>query len=204
VTHEKSEYDADVSKLPARKDEVGDGFRTWRTRVGLSRRLFASKFEPSSRISYLGVFLFDGGLADSESSKQSINIDRMIKSNEFASCYEKETGEGRAEIYEYEGRKLDRKKELAEVRVFRVMDDYFLCELLVNVDGSMGYYEKWLLVRSYEKTCYHRGKWKKMNIMEKIADLVDPFDVEKIIKQHKQYCILPTYSDPHPTPPGGK
>jgi hypothetical protein len=188
ATHEESEYDADVSKLPARKDEVGDGFRTRRTRVNLSKRLFASKkFKPSSRISYLGVFLFDCGLADSENSKESINIDRMIKSNEFASYYEKETGEGRAEIYTYEGRNLDRKKELGDVSVFHVMDDYFLCELIVNVDGSMGYSLNWLLVRSYEKTCYHRGKWKKMNIMEKIADLDDPFDVEKVIKQHKKY-----------------
>jgi hypothetical protein len=163
-----------------------------------------SKFKPSSRISYLGVFLFNCGLADSENSKESINIDRMIKSNEFASYYEKESGEGCARIYECKGRDPDREKKLGEVRVFHVMDDYFLCKLLVNVDGPLEYCITWLLVRSYEKTCYNEGKWEKMNIMEKIAGLNDPFDVEEIIKQHKQYCILPTYSDPHPTPPGGK
>lgn len=144
------------------------------------------RFKRSSKLSYRAVFAFTFSLADREGCMESINEDRVVNSNEYAFYLIDKISTGYARL----SRQCDGKEKLiAVVVVLEIEEDYFLCEVENQVEGSMCSYSTYVILRAYSKKCYNRGEWKEMAVLEKVADIGSPKyqDVLAIIGQYKEH-----------------
>jgi hypothetical protein len=143
------------------------------------------RFKRSSALSYYAVSAFGFPLADLDGTIETINEERTDESGGYL-IYQLETiSEGHAKISE---RIAGNKAPRFYITVLEIEKNYFLCDIDAQVDGSMGSYSIYVILKRGMKKCYdsYSQQWKYMPVVEKVARIERP-ECKKIFEIVSQY-----------------
>ncbi|MDR2430472.1 MAG: hypothetical protein LBD14_06280 [Puniceicoccales bacterium] len=149
------------------------------------------RFKRSSALSYYAVSAFGFPLADLDGTVESINEERTDESGGYLIYPLEIISEGRAKILE----RIDgNKRPRFHITVLEIEKNYFLCDIDAQVDGSMGSYSVYVILKRGMKKCYdsYSGRWKDMPVIEKVARIEEP-EYKKIVELVRQYKKLVTF-----------